>query len=139
MGSAPTLRTTPMSSPTRPRRFGAGFRVVSVAIDAQANLEARARDARYDALERVRAELDAVAIFVGHTRDDQAETVLLNVLRGSGASGIAGMPLRRGFIRRPLLATRRCDDARTVCASRARAGVRPDERRPPPPPRVAAA
>jgi tRNA(Ile)-lysidine synthase len=88
-------------------RFGAEFRLAHVDFDGRANLEARARDARYAALERVRAEVGAHAILVGHTRDDQAETVLLNFLRGSGTAGLAGMPARRGSIRRPLLGVRR--------------------------------
>jgi tRNA(Ile)-lysidine synthase len=88
-------------------RFGARSRVIAVAVDGRANLEARARIARYAALERVRAEVGAVAVLVGHTRDDQAETVLLNLLRGSGTAGLAAMAPRRGPLRRPLLTTRR--------------------------------
>jgi tRNA(Ile)-lysidine synthase len=96
-------------------RFGARFRSVTVEVDARANVEARARDARYAALERVRQEEDAVAILVGHTRDDQAETVLLNLLRGSGTAGLAGMAPRRGMIVRPLLGMRRAA-TRELCA-----------------------
>jgi tRNA(Ile)-lysidine synthase len=73
------------------------------------NLEARARDARYAALEEVAAADAAGAVLVGHTADDQAETVLLALLRGSGAAGLAGMPLRRGPIVRPLLRVRRAE------------------------------
>jgi tRNA(Ile)-lysidine synthase len=96
-------------------RFGADFCAVRVDIAAGGNLEARARDARYAALEQVRAERQAAAILVGHTRDDQAETVLLNLLRGSGTSGLAGMPARRGNLRRPLLGFRRAE-TREICA-----------------------
>jgi tRNA(Ile)-lysidine synthase len=88
-------------------RFGAQLTVVRVDVGSGPNLEARARDARYAALERVRAQIDAVAILIAHTRDDQAETVLLQMLRGAGATGLAGMAAQRGFIRRPLLAVRR--------------------------------
>ncbi len=97
-------------------RFGAESRRVRVHVGRGPNLEARARDARYAALERVREETGAVAILVGHTRDDQAETVLLNVLRGSATAGLAGMPVRRGRVRRPLLATRRA--ATLECCAR---------------------
>jgi hypothetical protein len=65
-------------------------------------------------LERARARLGATAVLVGHTRDDQAETVLLNVLRGAGLSGLAGMPARRGRVVRPLLGVPRADLA-AVC------------------------
>ncbi|HWS45597.1 MAG TPA: tRNA lysidine(34) synthetase TilS [Acidimicrobiia bacterium] len=95
-------------------RFGARAHVVAVTVGAGSNLEARARHARYDALERVRAEVGAAAILVGHTRDDQAETVLLNLLRGSGTAGLAGMAPRRGHVYRPLLGLRR-RDTRELC------------------------
>lgn len=49
----------------------------------------------------------AVAVLLGHTLDDQAETVLLGLARGAGARSLAGMPPRRGLYRRPLLAVRR--------------------------------
>jgi tRNA(Ile)-lysidine synthase len=97
--------------------LGAHTRVVSVEIDAGSNLEARARDARYVALERVADEVGAAAILVGHTRDDQAETVLLALLRGSATPGLAGMPARRGRVWRPLLQSRRAE-TREICARR---------------------
>lgn len=96
-------------------RFGARAHVEAIDVGVGPNLEARARDARYCALERVRAEVGAAAILVAHTRDDQAETVLLQMLRGSGAAGLAGMPGRRGFLRRPLLTARR-RDTHELCA-----------------------
>ncbi|MEM9996310.1 MAG: tRNA lysidine(34) synthetase TilS [Bacteroidota bacterium] len=83
---------------------------------AAANLEARMREARYDELhaEAQRVGVDAVA--VGHHRDDQLETVLLNLLRGSGLRGLAGMrparSLRPGSdvrLVRPLLGISRAD------------------------------
>jgi tRNA(Ile)-lysidine synthase len=89
------------------RQLGVRERRVRVHVDPGGNLEERARVARYAALELVRAELDATAILVAHTADDQAETVLLNLLRGSGSSGLAGMPGRRDFVARPLLGVRR--------------------------------
>jgi tRNA(Ile)-lysidine synthase len=94
-----------------------GCRVVlrTIALCDGANVEERARDARYRELEAVRAELDAHAILVAHTMDDQAETVLLGVLRGSAASGLGGMPVRRGSIVRPLLGVRRSETA-ALCA-----------------------
>lgn len=65
--------------------------------------EAAARTARYAALDAVAARLGVAAVLLGHTRDDQAETVLLRLARGSGARSLAGMPARSGLLRRPLL------------------------------------
>jgi tRNA(Ile)-lysidine synthase len=88
-------------------RLGVRARSVAVQIEPGGNLEARARDARYQALERARVEERAGAVLVAHTADDQAETVLLNLMRGSAASGLAGMPARRGHVVRPMLGVRR--------------------------------
>jgi tRNA(Ile)-lysidine synthase len=98
-------------------RLGAGFDARRVSVEPGANLEARARTARYDALEDARAAHHATAVLVGHTADDQAETVLLNLLRGSGAAGLGGMPARRGHVVRPLLGVRRAD-LQEVCTQR---------------------
>jgi tRNA(Ile)-lysidine synthase len=69
--------------------------------------EAAARAARYAALDAVASAAGAVAVLLGHTLDDQAETVLLGLARGSGGRSLAGMPARKGPYRRPLLAVRR--------------------------------
>lgn len=65
--------------------------------------EAAARDARYAALDAAAERLGAAAVLLGHTRDDQAETVLLGLGRGSGARSLAGMPATSGRYVRPLL------------------------------------
>jgi len=69
--------------------------------------EAAARAARYDALDAAARDYRAAAVLLGHTLDDQAETVLLGLARGSGGRSLAGMAARRGCYRRPLLAVRR--------------------------------
>jgi tRNA(Ile)-lysidine synthase len=76
--------------------------------------EAAARQARYAVLEEMAERFDAAAVLLGHTRDDQAETVLLGLARGSGGRSLAGM--RRSFDRfvRPLLDLAR-DDTVTAC------------------------
>lgn len=75
--------------------------------------EAAARDARYEALGRHAGVGERVLL--GHTRDDQAETVLLGLARGSGARSLAGMPAERGVFVRPLLGLTR-EDTASVCA-----------------------
>jgi tRNA(Ile)-lysidine synthase len=90
-------------------RFGAGFRSVQVHVEPGPNLEARARSARYQVL--------PADVLTGHTADDQAETVLLNLLRGTGLDGLAAMrPERPDGPRRPLLGLRRAD-TRALCAA----------------------
>jgi tRNA(Ile)-lysidine synthase len=83
--------------------------------------EAAARAARYDALDRAAASDGAVAILLGHTLDDQAETVLLGLARGSGARSLAGMARRSTSERgssylRPLLDLRRAQ-TRAACVA----------------------
>jgi tRNA(Ile)-lysidine synthase len=75
-----------------------------------------ARNARYEFLRRVARDLGATAIATGHTRDDQAETVLLHLARGSGLAGLAGMRPERDGIVRPLLTLGRPDTV-AVCAA----------------------
>ena len=86
-------------------RFGVAFESRRVTVAPGPNLEARARAARYGAL--------PADVCTGHTADDQAETVLLNLVRGAGLRGLGGM---RSGVRRPLLALRR-DETRAVCRS----------------------
>lgn len=90
--------------------------VERVRVDGPGGPEAAARDARYAALEAVAARSGAAAVLLGHTLDDQAETVLLRLARGSGARSLAGMPPVRGVLRRPLLGLRRSDTV-GVCAA----------------------
>lgn len=65
--------------------------------------EGNARAHRYAALDAAAGRHGAAAVLLGHTRDDQAETVLLGLARGSGARSLAGMAARSGIYRRPLL------------------------------------
>ncbi len=79
---------------------------VEAATVPPGNVEAEARRVRYAFLERAAGALGATKIATGHTRDDQAETVLLRIVRGAGPRGLGGIRPRRGRIIRPLL---RCD------------------------------
>ena len=87
--------------------------------------EAHARDARYQAFEAVAQRLGAVAVMLGHTRDDQAEQVLLGLARGSGARSLSGMPARRGPYVRPLLGVARSTTAAACEAAGLTAWVDP--------------
>jgi len=107
-------------------RIGAPIRVGRA--DKPTKTEDAARTARYDFLRRAANEIGATAIATGHTRDDQAETVLLHLTRGSGLSGLAGMrPLREG-IARPLLAIGREDTVAVCRAARIRPRTDPTNR-----------
>jgi tRNA(Ile)-lysidine synthase len=81
-----------------------------------AGQEGAARAARYEALWRAAGELRCGWLATGHTLDDQAETVLLQLLRGAGPDGLAGMPVRGGRLLRPLLGVRRAE-TRDCCAA----------------------
>jgi tRNA(Ile)-lysidine synthase len=85
-------------------RVGAAFRSVQVVVDPGPNLEARARAARYAAL--------PPDVLTGHTADDQAETILLNLLRGASLDGLVGYAPAR----RPIRALRR-SETEALCAA----------------------
>ena len=77
------------------RQLGIGLTVVKVNVPRESSLEAAARNARYAAFARLPADFVALA----HNLDDQAETVLLQLLRGAGVKGVSAMPVLRGDAR----------------------------------------
>lgn len=83
--------------------LGLDAEVVRVEVGREGGLEAAARSARYEALEAAATVAGAPAVLLGHTRDDQAETVLLRLARGSGARSLSAMTARTGLWRRPFL------------------------------------
>ncbi|MBD2759843.1 tRNA lysidine(34) synthetase TilS [Yimella sp. cx-573] len=98
----------------RLRVLGLKAQVRTVDVGAQDGPEAAARTARYRALRQAASEFGADAILLGHTQDDQAETVLLGLVRGSGTRSLAGMAPVAGDLVRPLLDVTR-EQTRAAC------------------------
>ncbi|AVL96169.1 tRNA lysidine(34) synthetase TilS [Microbacterium paraoxydans] len=102
-------------------RLGLEALVLRVEVDGDGGPEAAARDARYRVLRDAAGEIGARAVLLGHTLDDQAETVLLGLARGSGATSLQGMAPDReddDGLRwlRPLLRVRR-ETTRAFCGA----------------------
>jgi tRNA(Ile)-lysidine synthase len=89
---------------------GVPFHALAVRVEAGASIQARARAARYTVLRELAARVGATRIAVGHTQDDQAETVLGRLLRGASVRGLGAIrPLRADGVVRPLIDCRRDD------------------------------
>ena len=97
----------------RCQRMGIACEVVKVDLSKprrpHVSMQEAARDARLAALEATARRMKCTKIALGHTADDQAETVLFRILRGTGIAGLAGIPYRRGIFVRPLLDVRRAE------------------------------
>ena len=91
-------------------------RSVTVEVGTVGGPEAAARSARYAAFDTVATEVGATAVLLGHTRDDQAESVLLGLARGSGSRSLSGMAPVSGRYRRPFLHLPR-DETVAACAA----------------------
>lgn len=94
-----------------------GYREVhnqKVVVVSKSSIEAGARDVRYQAINQVAQEVKAKQIYLGHTFNDQAETVLLGLARGSGARSLSGMAAINGLYVRPFLNVTR-DVTETLC------------------------
>lgn len=83
--------------------------VATLAQEGKKSKQEAARAARYGFLAKTAAQTGATKIATGHTRDDQVETVLMNILRGTGLDGLRGIPARRGMYVRPLLDVSRAE------------------------------
>ena len=84
-------------------KFGVPCAIKKVTVDIKEGLEASARKVRYEAINEMAIQENTVAVFLGHTKDDQAETVLLGLARGSGTRSLSGMAEHIGIYIRPLL------------------------------------
>jgi tRNA(Ile)-lysidine synthase len=91
-------------------KYGIGLSVLNPEKSLyQGNLESSLRNIRYDFFEEVRKNLNYDLIAVAHNQDDQAETVLMRILRGSGLNGLSSMKAKSGRLIRPLLETSKQD------------------------------
>jgi tRNA(Ile)-lysidine synthase len=91
---------------------------VAVVRVGPGSVEAAARTARHAALETAAGQVGATRIALGHTADDQAETVLMRLIEGTGVRGLAGIPSVRGRIIRPLIEARHRDAVAALEAAR---------------------
>lgn len=101
-------------------QLGLNFVSASASISRKKNLEQNARDARYKFLSIVAREENAFAVLTAHTQNDQAETLLMNLVRGSGTDGLSGMPSVRELesnvqLIRPLLSWASREDTENFC------------------------
>jgi tRNA(Ile)-lysidine synthase len=91
------------------RRLNVRCEVQRLGLEDSSNLQERARDERYKLAGEVAAGMGLGVIATAHTADDVAETVLMNLARGTGLRGLAGIPPVRGKIQRPLIGRTRSE------------------------------
>ncbi len=92
--------------------------IAALAAQRHVSLQQAARDARYAFLARAAQHCGADKVATAHTQDDQVETVLLHILRGTGLDGLRGIPARRGIYVRPMLGITRAQ-VEEYCAAHA--------------------
>ncbi len=95
------------------RKIPVTFYSIDIKVDKHESVEERARKMRYECFEKLCNELDA-KLATAHTASDNAETVFLNILRGTGTKGLCGIPPVRGNIIRPLIRCTR-EDVESYC------------------------
>ena len=83
------------------------FNTIEYANTMKMSIEMAARELRYDWFEKIRFEQNGQAVAVGHHQDDSVETILINLIRGTGIKGLTGIPNKNKYIVRPLLAVTR--------------------------------
>ena len=85
------------------------FDTTAYGVEHHLSIEMAARELRYNWFEEMRLRLGAQAIAVAHHRDDSVETVLMNLVRGTGIRGVGGIRPKNGYVVRPLLAVSRSE------------------------------
>jgi tRNA(Ile)-lysidine synthase len=88
--------------------------VKKTASENSESIEEAARNLRYNKLDEFAAKIKATKIVTAHNLDDNTETILLNLFRGSGLKGVSGIPIQRGIIIRPLLSTSKKEILSTI-------------------------
>ncbi|HCJ45472.1 MAG TPA: tRNA lysidine(34) synthetase TilS, partial [Candidatus Moranbacteria bacterium] len=91
------------------KKYSLPFHILSYHRKETSPSEEKLRTVRYDFFEKLREKYMADAIVIAHNRDDEAETLLLRLIRGSGLSGLSAMRPRNKYIIRPLIETSRED------------------------------
>lgn len=84
-------------------------------VSTNKGMESDAREARYEAFNKIIEEQNLQAFLIGHTKTDQAEQVLLGMLRGSGTRSVSGIPEKRNILMRPFLNLLSRTDTQNVC------------------------
>ena len=127
-------RTKPAFVEARARTLGLPFYAGTVDVPALAkssgdSIEEAARRARYAFFDEVAEQTDANKIATGHTKDDQAETVLMRTLRGTGVRGLAGIPGSPRPHHSAVVVCRPCGNGELLPVSRHRVRRRSDQQR----------
>lgn len=112
------------------RSLAVPFATTRLAVPSGANLMARARTARLEALRNAARSAGASLLATGHHADDRAETVLMRLLRGTGPAGLAALPPRAGDLVRPMIRARRADVLAHLARHRIRFAEDPTNRDP---------
>ena len=99
--------TKNLASSLKLKFFSRRIDVIEEAKRKKISIEEAAREVRYDYLENLADRIKADRIALGHQADDQAETFLMRLLRGTGSAGLSGIPIKRGKIIRPLIQIKR--------------------------------
>lgn len=89
--------------------FSIDFDTYSYATQKNISIEMAARELRYNWFEELRIEQKADVVAIGHHKDDSVETILINLIRGTGIKGLIGIPVKKKHIVRPLLAVSRIE------------------------------